>query len=57
MANVLLMCCVFAGGEIEANRTHAKREENITGGIVPLPRQTGIRLQGAVSVSFCLLQR
>lgn len=34
------------GGEIEADRTHAKRKKNIAGRLLPLPRQTGVRFQG-----------
>lgn len=34
------------GGEIEADRTHAKRKKNITGRLLPLPCQTGVRFQG-----------
>ena len=28
------------GGKTQADRTHVKREENFTGGQLPLPRQT-----------------
>lgn len=35
-----------SGGEAEADRAHAKREADIAGGVLPLPREAGIRLQG-----------
>lgn len=34
------------GGEIEADRAHAKWKKNLTGRVLPLPRQTGVRFQG-----------
>lgn len=43
---VFFFCLFSSGCEVEADRTHIKREENTTGRLFPLPRQIGVLFQG-----------
>ena len=49
--------CLFGllGGETQADRTHVKREENITGSQLPFPRQTRLFVQGTAAIVSTVL--